>query len=551
MYLKAFITFLLIITIVGINIFIIDRLRETPLRDLTSVLLWVNFNLTLLFLIIFFSFKKLYKVFVVEKISGLRKKVFISFLLVLGVPFLFLSAVTVVGQSSYLRVFTDEKLKEVSGCTEELLKYLEDKYPNEVRELKPKLEKIETTTEELRKLVRGQKIQLVNFYSFFALLSALIFLAVVSISYYLASKIAEPIEFLSKEMEKIGKGKLQISKNYPQNFYSDVKEYRILFERFKKMLSQLGTLYKSLEKDRNILNLIFNKVSTGVAIFHKKTDQLIKANENYKRYFNFNNLKDLERFIAQHENFRYEKVDLGSHYLVFIEDLTPYIIRRRYGAWKEIAQRLAHDIKNPLNSIQLSLDVMERFYEAKPELWKEKFPQLKKQIEEQIKYITDLVDAFNNLTSEKEDLKREKFPLRQLLFEVKKEFETDTFKVFVEISPIYVNADRKALKRVFENLIRNAHEVCTKEGRSCIVRIFNRGLTELHIVDNGPGIPRDKADKVFLPFVSTKGKGRGLGLFIVKKLLQEHGWDIVLLPQKEGEGAHFVIKFSPKDVSSK
>ena len=399
MYLKAFITFLLIITIVGINIFIIDRLRETPLRDLTSVLLWVNFNLTLLFLIIFFSFKKLYKVFVVEKISGLRKKVFISFLLVLGVPFLFLSAVTVIGQSSYLRVFTDEKLKEVSNCTEELLKYLEDKYPNEVRELKPKLEKIETTTEELRKLVRGQKIQLVNFYSFFALLSALIFLAVVSISYYLASKIAEPIEFLSKEMEKIGKGKLQISKNYPQNFYSDVKEYRILFERFKKMLSQLGTLYKSLEKDRNILSLIFNKVSTGVAIFHKKTDQLIKANENYKRYFNFNNLKDLERFIAQHENFRYEKEDLGSHYLVFIEDLTPYIIRRRYGAWKEIAQRLAHDIKNPLNSIQLSLDVMERFYEAKPELWKEKFPQLKKQIEEQIKYITDLVDAFNNLTS--------------------------------------------------------------------------------------------------------------------------------------------------------
>jgi two-component system nitrogen regulation sensor histidine kinase NtrY len=551
MYLKAFLSFLLIVTIVGINVFIVDRLKETPLRDLTSVLLWVNFNLTLLFLIIFFSFRKLYKVFVVEKISGIRKKVFVSFLLVLGVPFLFLSAVTVVGQTSYLRVFTDEKLKEVSHCTEELLKYLEDKYPNEVKNLKPKLEKIEDTTEELRKLVRSQKVQLINFYSFFALLSALIFLGVISIAYYLAKNITEPVEFLSREMEKVGRDNLQISRNYPQNVFSDVKEYKILFEKFKKMVTQLNALYKNLEKDRNILNLVFNKVSTGVALFHKKTGQLVKANENYKKFFNFNNISNLERFISQHENFRYEKEDLGSHYLVFIEDLTPYVITRRYEAWKEIAQRLAHDIKNPLNAIQLSLDAMERFYEVKPELWKEKFPKLKKQIEEQINYITDLVDAFNNLTSEKEKLKREKFPLRQLLFEVKKEFETDQFKVFVEISPIYVNADKKALKRVFENLVRNAYEVCTKEGRSCIVRIFNKGLTELHIVDNGPGIPKEKADKIFLPFVSTKGKGRGLGLFIVKKLLQEHGWDIVLLPKKESEGAHFVVKFSPEDVSSK
>jgi len=309
MYLKAFLSFLLIVTIVGINVFIVDRLKESPLRDLTSVLLWVNFNLTLLFLIIFITFRKLYKVLVVERISGLRKKVFITFLVVFGLPFLFLSAVTVVGQTSYLRVFTDEKLKEVSHCTEELLRYLEKKYPEEIRNLKPKLEKIESTTEELRKLVRGQKVQLINFYSFFALLSALVFLGVVSVAYFFARKIAEPIEFLSGEMEKVGRGKFQISPDYPKNAFSEVKEYRTLFEKFRKMVRQLNALYKNLEKDRNILNLVFNKVSTGVAIFHKSTGQLVKANDNYKRYFNIDNLKDLERFIGQQENFRYERED--------------------------------------------------------------------------------------------------------------------------------------------------------------------------------------------------------------------------------------------------
>jgi len=67
-------------------------------------------------------------------------------------------------------------------------------------------------------------------------------------------------------------------------------------------------------------------------------------------------------------------------------------------------------------------------------------------------------------------------------------------------------------------------------------------------VDNGPGIPPDKVDSIFLPFTSTKGKGRGLGLFIAKKIIEEHGWNLRLLPPKEGEGAHFVIEVAPSDI---
>ncbi len=554
MYKLALSTFFGIIFVILLNVYLIDHFSDLKGANLFLLLLWVNLNVFIILGLLYLILKQIYEKAIKEKVWSLRKKLFLALLGLLLTPSILIIIVAISGKSSYLRVFTDETLKIYLQKIERFEKNVNEINlpPKAAEKLKKDIEELKLETQHLRELVRHQKLVLINFLLLFTVIALTIVFATIAIASKLAEIISNHFKNVIKTMERINQKDFsaRLRTNLP------IKELREFEAKFNEMVKNLVKTTAMLRREQELFRNVFNKVNTGVAIFDPSSGELIKANPSYHLQFGFKNLDDLRKWIKGKDLYRYEEKKLNNLVMVLVEDLTPYLIKRRYEGWKEIASQLAHDIKNPLHTLMLSYETLsilvERLRNSPPErkeFFEKKLEELvqrnKTQIEERILSITRMIDQFNNFLSEERELKREKFPLRQFLYELKRDFETENFKIYVEVEPVYVYADKEKLRRVFENLIKNSKEAIEGAGiKLGIVRIKNEN-NYIHITDNGPGIPPNKMDKLFLPFTSSKGKGRGLGLFIVKKLLEEHGWSIKVVPSEKG--AHFVIEIRERD----
>ena len=558
MYKLALFTFLSIVTLVGVNVLILEHLRDFKFSDLAPILLWINFNLLLILILLSVFVKKFYKEWRQES-SPLKGKIFAFLLGIIGIPYVLITALAIGGKASYLRVFTDKTLKEIVIYADKLQRELNNLPPKEKEKLFKDLEHFKESVSTVRKIIRKQKVVLINFLLFFTLFFLVILIAAISFASWLAGAISSFIEELTKVTKEVAKGKFDVKLSEKEFPFSGLKELKELAQSFNEMVKSVGEAFKRLERDKILFEKIFQKVSTGVALFDNKDKELIKANEGYLKHFKFSNLEKLRRWVNGRDTLRYEELNIGRLTLVILEDLMPFVINKRYRAWKEMAMGLAHDIKNPLNNILVNLSYLEYLLDRYGADGDCNLDELKKEfkgkfssIERQINYISTLLDRFNEFATGEGELKREVFSLKELLFEVKRANERENCHIFIEGDNLFLKANRNSLKRVFENLIKNSCEAIESSGRkNGVVRIRVKGNL-IHIEDNGPGIPPDKVESIFLPFTSSKkGSGRGLGLFIVKKIIEEHGWNIRLMPPEEGKGAHFVIKVNPSDIVKK
>jgi len=563
-YKGVLVTFLFIVGIVGFNTYLLDHFKGLPSGDLFTTFLWVNVNLLIIATLVYLSIRKLYKDWIQNRRSQLWKKLTVTFLSIFAVPFLFLTGVAIVGQSSFLRVFTDEQLKQVIEKLEQIQTVLEKSSLSQAQKerLKEELQSLQSSTQKLRQLVRHQKVVLTNYIFTFLVIAALVIFGAVVVSTYLAGIVSREFGNFSKALKAFARGNFNVRLGKDSYTAKNVREVEELITNFNLAVERTKNLYRELEQEKRLLNTVFEKVYTPIALFNKRNQKLFKANRAYETLLRFENLQELKKFVSDKENYHLEEIPLGGLSLVVVKDLTDFLYARRYKAWKEVASRLAHDIKNPLHTIQTSVEmvteVFKRYLEAQKEgkntehlkeILLQEIPRTVDNVKKSVGYVVDLVDSFNNLSSEDETLKRSWFSLRSLLLELKKNFETNDFKVLIEVGPFYVYGDRQKLRRVFENLIRNSYEAIksqTEQNTGGWIRFKTEGNL-IHVVDSGPGIPAEKWSTVFLPFSSTKAKGRGLGLFIVKKFIDEHGWNIKLVPSREGEGAHFLIEVAPGD----
>jgi nitrogen fixation/metabolism regulation signal transduction histidine kinase len=200
-------------------------------------------------------------------------------------------------------------------------------------------------------------------------------------------------------------------------------------------------------------------------------------------------------------------------------------------AWQEIAQRMAHEIKNPLTPIQLSAERILRAYKTGPD-------QLERVVERSVASIVLEVENLTNMLQEFRDFARLPAPrptginLKRLIREVASSYAQGYPKVAVDDSlvdpEISISADLAQIKRVFSNLMKNSFEaVAPRENgkivvRSDLVRKGNTHYCRIHIEDNGNGIPEELRDKVFQPYITTKKSGTGLGLPIVERIVADH-----------------------------
>jgi two-component system nitrogen regulation sensor histidine kinase NtrY len=227
--------------------------------------------------------------------------------------------------------------------------------------------------------------------------------------------------------------------------------------------------------------------------------------------------------------------------VMVFDDVTPLIRTQRVAAWRDVARRLAHEIKNPLTPIQLCAERMRRHFSAAPAPVRELVEECTSTIVGEVESLKELVDEFAQFArmpaprvvpADLHALLADTLALYNGLFH-----DIRLERRFTEALP-RVRVDVEQIRRVIINLVDNAVEAlggtaapARPNGDAPTIVIETRhdrvnGVARILVADNGPGIPAADRDKLFMPYYSTKRRGSGLGLAIVRRIIAEHGGSI-------------------------
>ena len=236
-----------------------------------------------------------------------------------------------------------------------------------------------------------------------------------------------------------------------------------------------------------------------------------------------------------------------SGYVLIFDDVTPIIQSQRNAAWSEVAQRLAHEIKNPLTPIQLSAERLQR--KLHTQLNDDANKVLKKStdtIVQQVSAMKSMVNDFSNFARPPQS-KPQVISISHLIDDISTLYQGQIQHLILNVDDYLPNifADPIRLRQVLINLIKNAQEAVAdiSEAEINISAKYqkDRDSIEICIADNGPGVDNSDIARIFEPYTTTKDKGTGLGLAIVKKIIEEHGGTIIVKPAAP-QGANFIIQ---------
>lgn len=216
----------------------------------------------------------------------------------------------------------------------------------------------------------------------------------------------------------------------------------------------------------------------------------------------------------------------------------------REGAWREMAKQVAHEIKNPLTPMKLSMQHLQRAYTNGPsEKLDVLFRKTSKLIIEQIESLSNMASEFSHFAKMPED-QFVWFNLSDIVRSTTDLFkQSENTEIEVKIAPdVYINADPEQTKRVFNNLIKNAIQAIPEDRKGTIVVELSLAHKKAKIIikDNGIGIPKELYKKVFVPNFSTKNSGMGLGLAICRKIVETAKGEITFISDPN-KGTTFTV----------
>ncbi|MSP61823.1 MAG: HAMP domain-containing protein [Myxococcales bacterium] len=264
---------------------------------------------------------------------------------------------------------------------------------------------------------------------------------------------------------------------------------------------------------------------------------------------------DLDAVVDVHT--RDEVGDLARTFNAMIRELGEaqgrLVHAERVAAWREIAQRIAHEIKNPLTPIQMAIETLQRARKAKPQLFEEIFDESSRTILEEVARLKHIVAEFSAFARMPEP-QLQPVDVREIVegalglyagaeVTIERTFDAD----------LQVNADREQLQQVLRNLLENARDAAAEvTERRATIRVSARRVgerVEIAIADSGPGITAEARARLFTPYFTTKAHGTGLGLAIVHRIVTDHGGEI-RVGGAEGEGAVFALSLPSFDSGS-
>jgi two-component system nitrogen regulation sensor histidine kinase NtrY len=435
----------------------------------------------------------------------------------------------------------------------------------------------------LRRPIRGIYLTL------FVMMTMMILVSATWTGLYLAKRITRPVQRLAAGAREIGAGHLD------HRIEPEARdEFGSLVEAFNTMAGELAASQRKLEHSRldlerknlqlderrQYIETVLERIATGVvslgpdgrietinsaALRLLEVDRSVvgsKAEDVFQRQ----DLRPLEVLLrhnrtdaaptaqeialaregrelhlaAASTQLARDDVSSGGAVLVF-DDVTPLIRTQRVAAWRDVARRLAHEIKNPLTPIQLCAERMRRQFSSAP-------PQARALVEEctstivgEVESLKALVDEFaqfarmpapKTVPSDLNAVLAETLALYHGLFQaikIEQRFETG-------LPPVRV--DLEQIRRVVINLVDNAIDALggsaatvRPDGAPATIVVgtchdAGNGVARIQVSDNGPGISAGDREKLFMPYYSTKGRGSGLGLAIVRRIIAEHGGSI-------------------------
>lgn len=344
-----------------------------------------------------------------------------------------------------------------------------------------------------------------------------------------------------------------------QGIFLSVTQLKNDFAKQSENILAVYQFYKTFGLERDTITrsflfafltvyLLIIAISIGIAVFFSSsmtrpiqelvygTDQISKGNWDYQialepRHDEIGKLTNsFNRMVMdiKHQQQR----------LLFLEKMS---------TWREIAQRLAHEIKNPLTPIQLTIQQLKDSYKGDDEYYKKTLNDCYEIVQEEIQSLRNLTKEFSEF-ARMPVLTFKPIDLQKIIRDVTALYSKIPIELLLDDTP-FIEADSEAIKRVLINLFENAVSVLTsKDDGKIVIRLHCRDeAVHLSVADNGCGIPNDLLARIFEPHFSTKSTGMGLGLAIVKTIVEEHHGHI-WVDSIENLGTTFFIQLPLKHV---
>jgi signal transduction histidine kinase len=228
-----------------------------------------------------------------------------------------------------------------------------------------------------------------------------------------------------------------------------------------------------------------------------------------------------------------------------VEQRDRLVQAERVAAWRELARRLAHELKNPLFPLQITVENMQRARESYPEQFDEVFREGTATLLAELSNLKQIIGRFSDFAKMPAP-RMEPVDLNDLVAETIKLFEGQLAKAGIrasaeldrELRP--VEADREQIARALRNLILNAIDAMPGGGTLTITTIATGAGARLEVADTGQGLTPEECERLFTPYYTTKTHGTGLGLAIVQSVVSDHKGRIAVESEK-GHGATFRI----------
>ena len=410
----------------------------------------------------------------------------------------------------------------------------------------------------------------------------------------LTQRLVSPIQVLSEGTREVAKG------NYEQSLPVTTRdEFGVLVESFNDMTKKIKSSQEQLRKSRAIaeeqrsyLEIVWQHLSSGVLFIDRNSfltninlaaenilgvdadsvkdrslDDIIQHNEHLAPLFSpildgtankqndWNDTASLgtnrgEQILAYSATQLPASDAVSGSYVVVVEDITSLIEAQRAVAWGEVARRVAHELLNPLQPIHLAVDRIKR-KAVVPSEDKESLKLTFDSIYRQLDSMQRLVNEFRDYEKLK-DPRPSIVDLNKLIREVVVPYTEgeQSNGVILQLDPELkeFSADTNQLVQVLNNLLINARDA-VYNSENPVVTIYTKQVEpdtiRMRFVDNGPGFDKELLDRVFEPYATTKERGTGLGLGIVKRIVEGHGGKISAGNHSDG-GAEITIEFDTR-----
>jgi two-component system nitrogen regulation sensor histidine kinase NtrY len=408
--------------------------------------------------------------------------------------------------------------------------------------------------------------------------AVILILAAIWLGLWFAERLSRPVGRLAGAAERVGAGDLDVQVVEEEGD----DEIAMLGRLFNQMTRQLKGQREALvdsnrqtEGRRRLFDSVLSSITAGVIGLDAK-GRVDFVNRAAERLLDFGDgLSDMSLGVAVPEfNALFERVKQGGGaavqeeirvvrkgrmesllvrmsgrrsdkgrlegYVLAFDDVTDLVSAQRMAAWGDVARRIAHEIKNPLTPIQLSAERIRRKFKPLVGDGAADLDQYTDVIIRQTNDLRRIVDEFSKFARMPEPERRETDLIKIVQDAVTLQEAGQpgvTLHANLPKGPMLLELDATMISQALTNLIKNAGEAIESKMESGVepgfvpeIRIDVSAADEhafIHIADNGTGLPPDRA-RLFEPYVTTREKGTGLGLPIVKKIIEEHGGTLVL-----------------------